>query len=192
MKGAIKDTANPYFKSKYADLASVWEACREPLSKNNIAVIQPLHQSEKEEILLETVLMHSSGQWVSSMIQIPVTKADAQGYGSALTYARRYGLSAMVGVAPEDDDGNAAAAAKSHPLKASGPITPTTGAWDSMSNEQRYRLLDISIVVIEYLDQGDIDSAKKAIDDAALSQEEKVALWTKFDSKQRAALKKQQ
>lgn len=105
--GALKDSANPFFKSKYADLASCWDACRGPLSKNGLSVVQGLDVSEGH-LYLKTRLMHSTGQWISSTT--PVTPKDdtPQGMGSALTYARRYALTAMVGVAQVDDDANAA------------------------------------------------------------------------------------
>ncbi len=113
MKGAIKDSANPFFKSKYADLASVVEAIRAAFSANGLSYIQTVEPSEKDEVRVETTLLHASGEWIScGVLSLPVSKVDAQGYGSALTYARRYSLSAAVGVAPEDDDGNAASAAK--------------------------------------------------------------------------------
>jgi hypothetical protein len=113
MKGAVKDSANPFFKSKYADLASVVEAIRAAFSTNGLSYIQTVEPSDKDEVRVETTLMHSSGEWIScGVLSLPVSKADAQGYGSALTYARRYSLSAAVGVAPEDDDGNAASATK--------------------------------------------------------------------------------
>jgi hypothetical protein len=113
MKGAIKDSANPFFKSKYADLASVVEAIRAAFSANGLSYIQTVEPSDKDEVRVETTLLHSSGEWIScGILSLPVSKVDAQGYGSALTYARRYSLSAAVGVAPEDDDGNAASAAK--------------------------------------------------------------------------------
>ena len=113
MKGAVKDSANPFFKSKYADLASVVEAIRAAFSANGLSYIQTVEPSEKDEVRVETTLLHSSGEWIScGVLSLPVSKVDAQGYGSALTYARRYSLSAAVGVAPEDDDGNAASAAK--------------------------------------------------------------------------------
>jgi hypothetical protein len=113
MRNAVKDTANTFFKSKYADLASVVEAIREALSTNGIAYTQHVVPTDAEEVCIETFLMHASGEWMScGVLALPVIKADAQGYGSAMTYARRYGLSAAVGVAPEEDDGNAAANAK--------------------------------------------------------------------------------
>lgn len=106
--GAIKDSNNPFFKSQYADLSSIWEACRDQLSKNGLAIIQSPEEAESG-ISIETMLCHSSGEWVSSSYVMPVSKVDAQAVGSAITYARRYALAAMVGVAPVDDDGNAAA-----------------------------------------------------------------------------------
>ena len=113
MKGAVKDSANPFFKSKYADLASVVEAIRAAFSANGLSYVQTVQSSELDEVRVETMILHSSGEWIScGVLALPVSKNDAQGYGSALTYARRYSLSAAVGVAPEDDDGNAAVAAK--------------------------------------------------------------------------------
>ncbi|MEI6736929.1 MAG: ERF family protein [Pseudomonadota bacterium] len=116
MKGALKDSANPFFKSRYADLASVVEAIRAAFSANGLSYIQTVEPSDKDEVRVETTLLHSSGEWIScGVLSLPVSKIDAQGYGSALTYARRYSLSAAVGVAPEDDDGNAASLAKPKP-----------------------------------------------------------------------------
>ena len=105
---AIKDSANPYFKSKYADLAAVWDACRGPLSTNELAVIQSVLDDPANRVVVETVLMHSSGEWMSSRISMAPKDDTPQAVGSAITYARRYGLQAMVGIAPDDDDGNAA------------------------------------------------------------------------------------
>lgn len=111
IEGAKKDSANPFFKSKYADLASVWEACRVQLSSNGLSVTQCPEESENG-IAIETMLLHSSGQWIKSRYTMPVSKLDAQAVGSAITYARRYALSAIIGIAPEDDDGNSAAKAR--------------------------------------------------------------------------------
>lgn len=107
MKPATKDSKNPHFNSKYADLASVMEACREPLSKNGLAVLQRV-STVPEGVKLTTMLVHSSGEWVRDRAVFPVQQRTAQGLGSAITYARRYALAALVGVAAEDDDGNAA------------------------------------------------------------------------------------
>lgn len=107
LEGALKGKVNPAFKTKYADLASVWDAAREPLSSNGLSVVQ-LTQEAEGGMVLVTMLMHSSGQWVSSRYPIRPVKSDPQGYGSALSYARRYSLMSVVGVSPEEDDGNAA------------------------------------------------------------------------------------
>jgi hypothetical protein len=109
MASASKDKTNPAFKSRYADLASVWDACREPLTSNGLAVVQLVTAADKASVTVETRLLHESGESVSSVLTMPVEKPTAQGVGSAITYARRYALSALVGVAPDDDDdGNAA------------------------------------------------------------------------------------
>jgi ERF superfamily len=111
IKGAKKDAANPFFKSTYADLASVWDACRDALSKNELAVAQPTDFLDGQ-MILKTILLHSSGETITGLLPIMAgEKATAQQVGSAITYARRYALAAMVGVAPEDDDGNAASTA---------------------------------------------------------------------------------
>jgi hypothetical protein len=103
IQAAAKDKANPFFKSKYADLASVWDACRYPLSENGLAVIQ-IPQNKPEGLFLVSILGHSSGQWIQGEVEIPIAKKDPQSIGSAITYFRRYVLSSLVGVAPDDDD----------------------------------------------------------------------------------------
>jgi hypothetical protein len=107
LRHAQKDRENQHFKSRYADLASVIDAVREPLSKNGLSYTQ-LPSSSPDGVVLTTILLHTSGEWVTSHLTVPLTKRDAQGVGSALTYARRYALASMVGIAQEDDDGNAA------------------------------------------------------------------------------------
>lgn len=107
IEGAVKDALNPHFKSKYADLASVWDACREPLTKNGLAVLQPV-SADGSKVTVTTLLTHTSGEWIAEALTLTATQDTPQGVGSAITYGRRYGLSSMVGIAPEDDDGNAA------------------------------------------------------------------------------------
>ena len=109
---ASKDADNPFFKSKYADLASVWEVAREPLSKNGLAIIQ-LPSADGNIVTLKTLLTHSSGQFISSDLTMVAKDASPQAIGSCITYLRRYSLSAVVGIASEiDDDGNSATPAK--------------------------------------------------------------------------------
>ena len=110
MRPAPKDSVNPHFKSKYADLTSLWDAIREPLTKNGLAVVQTFSPDHAEgELMLTTTLMHKSGQSIQSTMRMPLPKRDPQGLGSATSYARRYALAAMVGAtSDDDDDGNAA------------------------------------------------------------------------------------
>lgn len=109
IKGATKDTENKFFTSKYADLASVWEACRSALSSNELSVIQVNdYEGDVGLVIVETILSHSSGEWIMGKLAMRPKDATPQSIGSCITYARRYALSAMVGVAPEDDDGNGA------------------------------------------------------------------------------------
>jgi len=111
MGKAFKYSNNPHFKSKYADLGSVMDACLPALNKNGIAVLQPTHD-EDGKMYVKTVLVHGeSGEIAECRVPLIIAKNDMQGYGSAVTYARRYGLMSMAGIAPEDDDGNAAAKA---------------------------------------------------------------------------------
>jgi hypothetical protein len=121
MGKALKQSSNPHFRSKYADLGNVMDACLEPLNKHGIAVIQPTGEGDHGRYV-KTVLIHGeSGETLECEVPLIIGKNDMQGYGSAVTYARRYGLMAMAGIAPEDDDGNAAA--KAAP-KAVQTVTP--------------------------------------------------------------------
>ncbi len=108
MGKAIKDSKNPAFKSSYADLASVMDACMDALNANGICVMQPTGEDDRGRYV-QTIFAHTSGETVECKVPLIVGKNDMQGYGSAVTYARRYGLMCMAGIAPEDDDGNAAA-----------------------------------------------------------------------------------
>jgi hypothetical protein len=112
IEGALKDSANPHFKSKYADLSAVWTAWQKVGPFNGLAVMQFPGECDNGRMAMDTLITHKSGQWIKGTLSIPLPKVDAQGYGSATTYARRYALAAAVGIAPEDDDGNAASAAK--------------------------------------------------------------------------------
>lgn len=134
-KAVKKDSVNPFFKSKYADLAAVIEATYEALAQNGLAAVQsPLTNGDKAGVT--TMLIHSSGQWMRGDLLLPVAKGDAQGIGSAITYARRYSLQSFLNVAAEaDDDANAAAGKETEakaatmprpPKKANGEDNPST------------------------------------------------------------------
>ena len=129
MESARKSKTNPFLgkegskAGRYADLASVWDACREPLTSNGLSVVQLVTSADKASVTIETRLLHEGGESISSTLTMPVEKATAQGVGSAITYARRYSLSALVGVAPDDDDDGNAASGRDHALP-SKPLPP--------------------------------------------------------------------
>lgn len=108
MQSPKKDSVNPHFQSTYADLASDWDACRKPLTENGLAIIQTTHLLTAGTMVLRTWLCHTSGQWISGDYVLAPQKNDPQGMKSAVTYARRTALEAIVGLAAVDDDGNAA------------------------------------------------------------------------------------
>lgn len=110
VRAAVKDRVNPHFKSSYADLSGVVDACRAALTKHGFSVIQACRESDGTVLHLDTRLLHKSGQWIEGTLSMRPSKADPQGIGSCVTYARRYSLAAMVGVVTEDDDGNEASA----------------------------------------------------------------------------------
>ena len=116
MGGAHKSEKNPFFKSKYADLKSVVKAIKEPFTNNGLSYVQfPVEDNSR--IGVETILMHESGEWLSNSFTVNLTKQDAQGAGSAITYCRRYGLQAVAGIPSDDDDGNAASKGNKTPSK---------------------------------------------------------------------------
>lgn len=196
MAGAKKDAANPFFKTKYADLASCWLACKDALTGNGIAVVQG-NTPHDGGVQVQTRLMHKSGQWIEDDgLFVPATKADAQGFGSALTYARRYSLCAMVGIAPEDDDGNAAAKTApakkdwSAPVNGDGKgINPNAGAWEAMDYESQKFLADVAHNVSSLLASDDLAGAFSYLAEQKLNTDEKAALNTRFDSKERTKMR---
>tara|TARA_R110002096_G_scaffold414378_1_gene615471 strand:- start:586 stop:1068 length:483 start_codon:yes stop_codon:yes gene_type:complete len=105
LEGAKKESVNPFFKSSYADLHAVIKAAFPFLSKNGLSVSQG-NEIVPGAVCVTTLLMHSSGQWLRSKVKLPLSKVDAQGVGAAITYGRRYGLSAIAGIAQFDDDAN--------------------------------------------------------------------------------------
>jgi len=158
---ALKSSTNPHFKSKYADLSACVEAVIDSLNNNGIALIQHTHDCD-DGVIVETVFVHESGETYSAgKLHVPAAKRDAHGYCSALTYARRYSLMAACGIAPEDDDGNAAVKTRPEPkvekpdptgealIKGASSIEELQDIWRSLSVEQRGSL-------------GSVKDAKKA------------------------------
>ena len=153
MKGAVKDSLNPFFKSAYSDLTSVWDAIREPFTKNGLSFVQAVNfdSSFPDMVFVETTMLHTSGEYIAGNIGMKPVKQDPQSVGSCITYCRRYGLQALSGVAPEDDDGNAASAANGKKNTTPPPTTPPKadpGASGEpprlISDEQRKRFFTIA------------------------------------------------
>lgn len=144
--GALKDSSNPFFKSKYADLASCWDACRKQLAANGLAVIQTTNTTDAGVVLV-TTLAHSSGEWIRGVLPVVTKDSGPQAQGSGITYARRYALAAIVGLAQIDDDAEAAQArGKPEPATdpavlasiAAAPDAQALGVlWKSLSVEAR-------------------------------------------------------
>lgn len=132
IESAPKTSLNPHFRSRYSDLSEIWKACRGALTRNGIAVVQAPN-FDSEGAWLETLLLHTSGEFVVGRFPLKPTKPDMQGFGSAISYAKRYSLAAMVGViSEEDDDGNKAcervpgAAAPTNTQSKAAPVVQTT------------------------------------------------------------------
>jgi hypothetical protein len=128
VKPVSKNKTNPHFRNNYADLGAVWDACRDALAANELSVLQLPTAAEPGYCGLETILLHVSGEFVSSTAQIPLGKNEPQGYGSALTYLRRYSLAALLGIVADDDDDASAAqpprGASHHPQQRRPAPTP--------------------------------------------------------------------
>jgi hypothetical protein len=186
---ALKTNTNPHFRSKYADLSACVEAVIDALNANGIALIQQTHECT-DGVIVETVFVHESGETMSSgKLHVPAAKHDPQGYGSALTYARRYSLMAACGIAPEDDDGNAAS--RKGPVAASFRSSPTMGAMEMIEDEDRRVYLEmLASVVIAKVKAGEVGFAHDKIEAEKFDSDEKTALWSLLDSKTRSALKK--
>lgn len=187
---AIKDKSNPHYKSSYADLAGVWEACRKPLSDNGLSVMQFPLVSGDGWLHMETVVAHSSGQSISRVFAIPLEKANAHGYGSAITYARRFCLAAAVGVAPDDDDDGNAASLKQKSTEAPKGVTPTANSLERVRPERLDYMTQVADETHAFLNAGSVEDAVLVVENSTLDADEKVHFWTLFDSSERSKMKK--
>ena len=188
---AVKSATNPHFKSKYVALDGVIDAVAAPLREQGIAIMQ-MTDIEDARTVLVTRLIHESGEWLGSRYPVHPVKADPQGEGSALTYARRYALMAIAGIAPEDDDGNAAVKA----AQAQAKVTPTDGVWEAMSEEAQEFLTKVALGITDHFtdpdktDDSEADDAYAYLVGQRLDTDEKAAVWTRLTSRTRTALKK--
>lgn len=189
MEGAAKDTANPFFKSKYADLSSVTSAVRSGLDGTGLSYAQIIHDHPCSAAI-ETIILHSSGQHLSTgIVTVPVSKADAQGYGSAITYARRYSLAMAFGVAPEDDDGNAAAKAKPVLKVLESGSTPKI-EFAKLPESKQSTIRDMVMILGEFTEAENYAGGFEMLQSFGLDGDDKVALWSQLDSKTRSAFKR--
>lgn len=187
IKAALKDSTNPHFRSKYADLSSVIEAVKQPLLDAGITYLQGIEDADGG-VVVETMLLHTSGEWISSKLRIPATKQDAQGFGSAITYGRRYGLQSMCGVPAEDDDGNAATA--SAPVRTA--ITPNDGALANLTAPEVQKAKEVANSVVDLMAEGKDFAAYELFYESNFSNELKLGIWEvlKPHSALRSKLKK--
>ena len=131
---ALKSSTNPHFRSKYADLSACVEAVIDALNANGIGLMQRTYECP-DGVMVETVFIHESGEVIEGgILHVPAPKSDPQGYGSALTYARRYSLMAACGIAPEDDDGNAASKRPTAPAAPAVDVTDHIAAIEASAN----------------------------------------------------------
>ena len=178
------------YNFEYAPLEDIMSAIRKPLAEQGLSLSQSVTTTAPMGVY--TRLLHNSGEWMDSFSPIVVKDGcTAQEMGSAITYARRYGVTLICClVADEDDDANIADGneVKSRPF--SSPHKPTDGAWEAMSEEEQVYLTGIAMDVIAALSANNVPHAYGLLENAGLDGDEKTAIWTRFDSKQRAALKK--
>jgi len=180
---AAKDANNPFFKSKYADLPTVIDAVKPALNNAGIVFIQSATPSESGTLSLATRLIHESGEWIEDVATAPLQKNDPQGYGSAITYLRRYSLAAFTGLYQDDDDGQAASQAAKKTVH-----KPTDNELFQPDAEEVIYLTSIVDAVLSNKD--DYATSAEKLESLKLDSDEKVWVWNKLDSKTRSGIKK--
>lgn len=183
---ALKTSTNPHFRSRYADLSACVEAVIDALNSNGLGLVQVTHPCESG-VSVETVLVHESGQTMTSgVLHVPASKQDAQGYGSALTYARRYSLMAICGIAPEDDDGNKASKpieikAKDIKVERVSVVNKTTGEVTEVLNttkEAKKSRIERTIYDIRTLSEEQQPAAAEYLRQHSCEYSETLGIWT--------------
>jgi len=183
---ALKSSTNPHFRSRYADLSACVEAVIDALNTNGLGLVQVTHPCESG-VSVETVLVHESGQTMTSgVLHVPASKQDAQGYGSALTYARRYSLMAICGIAPEDDDGNRASKpveikAKDIKVERVSVVNKATGEVTEVLNatkEPKKSRIEKTIYDIRTLSEEQQAPAAEYLKQHACEHSEALGVWT--------------
>jgi len=187
---AVKDAKNPQFKSTYADLSSVIDAVKPALNNAGILFLQMMAPSDRDSLALTTRLIHESGEWIESTATCPLQKNDPQGYGSAVTYLKRYSLASAVGLYQDDDDGNEAS--KPKPAVRAPIITPKTGDVIDLAPGRTLEIQLAASIAIEKFKKGDEVGAYEEVS-GITDGDEKSYLWHQCLGKEsalRAAIKK--
>lgn len=184
IQNAKKETENPYYRSRYADLAEVFNTVRKSLTEYGLSVLQGAHETETGKWVLVTKLIHLSGEWVETEYPILTAKQDAQGFGSAMTYARRYSLSSMLGVAQEDDDGNEASKESTGKTYGGSTLSPAKQEITQVTTEQTKPFvtqmpMGKTITEMEYKKLVDMCTTKKVPKDYV-----KTVLQNEFNNKE--------
>jgi|DEB19_MinimDraft_3_1074340.scaffolds.fasta_scaffold00083_32 hypothetical protein len=180
---ALKTSTNPHFRSRYADLSACVEAVIDALNSNGLGLVQVTHPCESG-VSVETVLVHESGQTMTSgVLHVPASKQDAQGYGSALTYARRYSLMAICGIAPEDDDGNKASKpieVKTKDIKVErvSVVNKATGEVTEVLNTTKKSRIEKTIYDIRTLAEEQQPAAAEYLRQHSCEYSEALGVWT--------------
>lgn len=188
IENASKNAKNPHFNSKYADLAEVLTTIRETFPKHGLSLLQaPSFDGSMAHVT--TLVTHKLGGYITSVASCVPAKSDAQGIGAATTYLRRYGSSAMAGIAQEDDDGQAA----KHDRKPVAVVTlpagrPMDGVWESLDEDEQQFLLGEAEAITASFNAGDVKAAHARY--TKLLTQERLGLWSQLGSKVRTALKK--
>jgi len=194
IENASKNMVNGAFaknnKPSYADLAEVMNTIRDAWPAHGLSLVQST-AFDGSLVHVTTLIAHKTGGYLTMTASCMPAKTDAQGIGAATTYLRRYGAAAAAGIAQEDDDGNAASHSKKPAAVAQlSAGTPTSGAWESMDTDEQAFLQKIADEVVSIIATGDVLAAHDHLASQNLAAEEKIALWTRLDSKTRSALKR--
>lgn len=182
MGGAVKDSNNPFFKSSYADLTSIIKALKEPFANHGLSYVQlPITSEGGKGIGVTTMLMHKSGEWLQSEYLLPMVKADPQGAGSAITYARRYALQAMAGIPAVDDDGEAAM------LRHEPTLPDGVPASEPKKRVSKKLVQDLVALVVSSEESGETSELVEALSE--LESHEKEAVWGQLTTKQKTFIR---
>lgn len=187
---ATKDAVNPHFKSKYADLPAVIDAIKPALNDAGIVFMQLPAPSDPGTLAISTRLMHESGEWIESTATAPLQKNDPQGYGSAITYLRRYSLAAAVGLYQDDDDGNAASqpARTAKPTKAI-PALASAAEDSPVDDEAKPYLDELAAELVSVFNAKGKEEAYERMAIEGLDNEQKLYLSTRLPSAVRNGIK---